>query len=89
MSLPKLFCVLRIDASIIEELSNNKYRNLTILKQDEMGKVLVGVNFETTDQAVHEILYYGSKVEVLKPGELRNQVAEQVRDLAALCCSTK
>ncbi|MCO7126902.1 YafY family transcriptional regulator [Sporolactobacillus shoreicorticis] len=87
-SLPKVFCVLRIDSSIIEQLSNNKYLNLKILKQDETGKVLISVTFETIDQAVHEILYYGSRVEVLKPDELRSQVAKQVRNLAALYCSS-
>jgi len=89
MSLPKIFCVLRIDASIIEELANNKYQNLTLLKQDETGKVLVTVNFETIEQAVHKILYYGSEVEVLKPDELRNQIAEQVRDLAVIYSNKK
>lgn len=85
MSRPSYWAVLSVDRSVLHDRSiNGGWTYKEEAQDDEEGRKVIRIQFETYEQALRDILSLGSKVKVIEPASLLEAVRKTIKTLVGM-----
>lgn len=82
--LPKYPALIRLDAKLLPRLRQARYVETDEVQEEQGGKLLARVDFQTPETACERLLSWGTAVEVVEPEELRRRIGEAAEAIAAI-----
>lgn len=82
--LPKYPALIRLDARLLPRLRQARYVETDEVQEEQGGKLLARVDFQTLETACERLLSWGTAVEVVEPEELRRRIGEAAEAIAAI-----